>query len=81
MDDADHAARLTDFQIEQRLAAIRRQNAEAPAQTTAGVRACCDCHDPIEAERLRASPAARRCFFCQAAAERSQRTHRTGAAA
>lgn len=78
MDDADHAAGLTDFQVELRLADIRRQNAEAPAHDTAQVRVCTDCDDPIEPERLAVKPDARRCIHCQVAAERQAQAYGSG---
>lgn len=76
MDDADHAANLTDQEIDRRLAEIRRLNAAHPGERPA-LRVCEDCGDPIEAARLVAQPQARRCIACQRLNERRQ----TGAAA
>ena len=76
MDDVDHAARLTDQEVERRLAEIRRQNAAHTGELPA-LRICADCDDPIEIARLAAQPQARRCIACQRLTERRL----TGAAA
>lgn len=76
MDDADHAARLADDELERRLAAIRRQNATHQGPPPL-LRVCEDCGDPIEAARLVAQPKAHRCIACQRLTERRL----TGAAA
>ncbi|MGH7027361.1 TraR/DksA family transcriptional regulator [Brevundimonas sp.] len=69
MDDADHASRLTDQEVDRRLAEIRRQNASHKGEPPA-LRICTDCDDPIEAARLAAQPQARRCIACQRLTER-----------
>lgn len=69
MDDVDHASRLTDQEVDRRLAEIRRQNA-AHQGAPPPLRICSDCDDPIEAARLAAQPQARRCIACQRLNER-----------
>lgn len=67
MDVVDEAQQLDLDRRADALAA--RRTATAPPCTTTGI--CCDCGDPIEPERLAALPSARRCFDCQALAERT----------
>jgi RNA polymerase-binding transcription factor DksA len=38
-------------------------------------RLCCDCAEPVEADRLQACPGAGRCLHCQEAHERFLRSH------
>jgi len=56
--------------------AIRAKRAEAEQLATPSAFGFCDdCGDPIDAERRKALPGARRCILCQEAAERRRRTH------
>lgn len=64
----DEAQQLDTDRREDALAARR---AVAPCSLSTGI--CRDCGDPIEPERLAALPTARRCFDCQALAERTAR--------
>jgi DnaK suppressor protein len=45
------------------------------AEPGGGQRACCDCGDEIEPERLKALPYAVRCVGCQGKKERKERLH------
>jgi RNA polymerase-binding transcription factor DksA len=65
----ERSAQLQDREVETRLAAIRRANAQAPAGERPALRTCCDCPDPIEPARLAANPRAVRCTACQAERE------------
>lgn len=69
MDVVDEAQQLELDRRDDALAA-RRVVGASPHLAT-GI--CCDCGDPIEPERLAALPSARRCFDCQALAERTAR--------
>lgn len=80
MDEADRAQIAADRLAEHILADARRRNQQATAAGEARptLRACVDCEDPIEAERLAVQPAAIRCIHCQGAAEGRAPARRSG---
>lgn len=80
MDEVDRAQAAADRLAEHILADARRRNHDAAAAGEArpGLKACVDCADPIEAERLAAQPAAIRCIHCQGAAEGLSPARRSG---
>lgn len=67
-DFADEAQEIETAERESAVAEIRRK-------ATPAVRVfseCLACGDPIETDRLKANPSARRCLMCQEAFERLQ---------
>lgn len=81
MDDADRALAHINREVEDRLAAIRRENARGVDHGRPAARICSDCPDPIDARRLAARPNATRCLPCQEAVEDRRQTRRFGVAA
>lgn len=80
MDEADRAQKAADQLAEHILADARRRNqlAAAAGEARPALKACVDCDDPIEAERLAVHPAAIRCTHCQGAAEGRSPARRLG---
>lgn len=80
MDEVDRAQAAADRLAEHILADARRRNQQAVAAGEArpALRACVDCDDPIEAERLAVQPGAIRCTHCQRAAEGRSPARRPG---
>ena len=72
-DDVDLAQKHETFRRELGLRAARSGAAQLSTPSDFGL--CEVCCDPIDAERRRALPGARRCLICQEAAERRRRTH------
>ncbi|MFN3582600.1 TraR/DksA C4-type zinc finger protein [Phenylobacterium sp.] len=71
IDQAQH------FEAFRRDLAVRAARAGAHELASPAAFGLCEgCGDPIEAERRRAAPGARKCLLCQEAAERRLRTHR-----
>ncbi len=68
MDVVDEAQQL---ELDRRADALAARRAISNPRLSTGI--CCVCGDPIEPERLAALPTARRCFDCQALAERTAR--------
>jgi phage/conjugal plasmid C-4 type zinc finger TraR family protein len=71
-DIIDRAQQHETFRREIALRAARAKAQDLSTPSAFGL--CDDCSDPIDAERRRALPGARRCIFCQEAAERGLRT-------
>lgn len=67
-DFADEAQEIETAERESAVAEIRRKAAPCVRVFSE----CVACGDPIETERLKANPAARRCLMCQEAFERLQ---------
>jgi len=65
----DTLDRAKELEMQQRDIALKKQQAAArqtkPALIIDGQRCCRDCEDPIPAERMKASPSAVRCVWCQ----------------
>lgn len=68
-DIADEAQLVEEAERDHAVAVIRRRAAR-PAEIRLD---CAACGDPIEPDRLKANPSAKRCLRCQEAFERHQR--------
>jgi len=73
-DFADEAQEIETAERESAVAEIRRK--AAPAVRV--FKDCVACSDPIEADRLQANPAAKRCLMCQEAFERLELLRKKG---
>lgn len=67
-DIIDRAQQIETFKRELEIRAARSGATALASPAAFGL--CEDCADPIDAERRKACPGARKCLFCQEAAER-----------
>ena len=75
MDECDVAAELQQMDREGGLrVALRTAHREEAKLFINGQRCCLDCEEPIDPDRLKASPGAVRCVFCQRKRERNDST-------